>query len=197
MEYTINKAKRNTIILCSSLLILYVLSSRLFFFFYQGAPIEALPIFIQNILYIILYGYITWTFFDYFRHYKLTVLQTSILIIFLMEVVFKSHLLTNILDSTLEQTLFLITNAVWIIASVILIVFLFKLKGRAYPGIGSIRKYAVSMILLFILVTTIPFWVKQGQAFSTQQLIGLAFVIPYIFTMEFAIKSGPRNKATK
>lgn len=193
MKYTINKTKRNAIIISSSLLILCVLLLRFFFFFHQDALTDNVFIATQTVIYIVLYGYIVWTFFDYFRHYQLKVLQASILLIFLTEVILKSHLFNNIPDSTWKQTLFLIISAVWMIASVILIVFLFQVRIIDYPGIASIRNYALSMIFLFILATTIPFWAKQGQALSTQQLVELTFVIPFIFTIDFALKLGPEK----
>ena len=124
MEYTINKTKRNVIILASSILILYVLTSSLFFLF----------------------------------------------------------------DSIWTKAIFITTNAIWIIATIFLIVFLFQIKMKDYPGILSIRKYAISIILFFVLVTTIPLFGNPVNSFTTRQLVELTFAIPYIFTIDFAIK---------
>jgi hypothetical protein len=128
------------------------------------------------------------SFNDYFRHYKLKVLQISILAILIMEVILKANLFTNIFDSTWKLAIFLTTNAIWIIATIILIVFLFQTKMKDYPGILSIRKYAISIILVFVLGTTIPYLVKPVSFFATQQLVELTSAIPYIFTIDFAMK---------
>lgn len=188
MEYTINRTKRNIIILSSSFLILYVLILRLFFFFNSSTKIDTIQIIVKNIIFIIPYGYLMLSFNDYFRHYKLKVLQISILAILIMEVILKANLFTNIFDSTWKLAIFLTTNAIWIIATIILIVFLFQTKMKDYPGILSIRKYAISIILVFVLGTTIPYLVKPVSFFATQQLVELTSAIPYIFTIDFAMK---------
>lgn len=189
MQYTINRTKRNSIILSSLFLILYISSLRLFFFFNSSTTqTDTLQSVIQNIIFIIPYGYLMLVFIDYFRHYKLKVLQISILTILIMEVILRANLFTNIFDSTWIKVLFLTANAIWIIATIILIVFLFQIKMKDYPGILSIRKYAISIILFFVLVTTIPFFVKPFNIFATQQLVELTYSFPYIFTINFAIK---------
>lgn len=188
MEYTVNKTKRNGIILSSSLLILYVLTSSLFFFFKGPTKIDTLQIVIQKIIFLIPYGYLMLVFFDYFRHYKLKVLQISILTIFIVEVILRANLFTKLFDSTWKQAVLITAIAIWIIAANILIIFLFQIKMKDYPGILSIRKYAISMILFFVLGPTIPFFVKPDSIFATQQLVELTSAIPYIFTIDFAIK---------
>jgi hypothetical protein len=59
---------------------------------------------------------------------------------------------------------------------------------KDYPGILSIRKYAISSVLVFAFVSTFPFFVKSANSFTTQQLAGLTSAIPYIFTIDFAMK---------
>lgn len=188
MEYTINRTKRNVIILSSSILILYVLTSSFFFFFKGPVKIDTLQIFIRKIIFLIPFGYLMFAFFDYLRHYKLKVLQIAILTIFIMEVILRSNLFTNIFDSAWTKAVFITVNAIWISATIILIIFLFQTKMKDYPGILSIRKYAISIILFFVIVTTIPFFVKPVNSFATRQLVELTFAIPYIFTIDFAIK---------
>jgi hypothetical protein len=188
MEYTINRTKRNIIILASSVLILYVLTSNLFFFLKGPTKIDTLQIFIQKIIFLIPFGYLMLAFFDYFRHYKLKVLQISILTILLIEVILRANLFTNIFDSIWTKTIFITTNAIWIIATILLIVFLFQIKKKDYPGMLSIRKYAISIILFFVLVTTIPLLGNPVNSFTTRQFVEITFAIPYIFTIDFAIK---------
>ncbi len=188
MKYTINRTKRNVIILSSLLLILYVLILRLFFFFTGPTKIDTIQIVIQKIIFLIPYGYLMLAFFYYFRHYKLRVLQISILTILIMDVVLRANLFTKMFDSTWKLIFFLTANAIWIIATISLIIFLFKIKIKDYPGILSIRKYAISMILFFVLATTVLFFIKPDNRFATQQLVELTSAIPYIFTIDFAIK---------
>lgn len=188
MKYTINRTKRNGIILSSSLLILYVLIIRLYFFFTGPTKIDTFQIVIQKIIFLIPYVYLMLAFFDYFRHYKLKVLQISILTILITDVILRANLLNNIFDLIWEKAFFLTTNAIWIIATIILIIFLFQIKIKDYPGILSIRKYAISMMLLFVLGPTIIFFVRPDNRFAIQQLVELTFTIPYIFTIDFAIK---------
>ena len=188
MEYTINKTKRNVIILASSILILNVLMSSLYFFFKSPAKIETLQIVIHKIIFLIPFGYLMLAFFDYFRHYKLKVLQISILTILIMEVILRANPFTNIFDPIWIKAVFITTNAIWIIATIFLIVFLFQIKMKDYPGILSIRKYAISVIFFFVLVTTIPLFRSPANSLTTRQLLELTFTIPYIFTIDFAIK---------
>lgn len=188
MEYTISRTKRNIIILASSILILYVLTSNLFFLLKGPTKIDTLQVVIQKIIFLIPFGYLMLAFFDYFRHYKLKVLQISILTILIMEVILRANLFTNIFDSIWTKTIFITTNAIWIIATIFLIVFLFRIKMKDYPGMLSIRKYAISIILFFALVTTIPLFGNPVNSFTTRQLVELTFAIPYIFTIDYAIK---------
>jgi hypothetical protein len=127
-------------------------------------------------------------FFNYFRHYKLKVLQISILTILILEAILRANLFTNIFDSTWTKAVFITASAIWISATIILNIFLFQIKMKDYPGILSIRKYAISIILFFVLVTAFPFIVKPINSFATQQLVELTYAIPYIFTIDFAMK---------
>jgi glucan phosphoethanolaminetransferase (alkaline phosphatase superfamily) len=127
-------------------------------------------------------------FFDYFRHYRLKVLQIVILTVFITEVIFKSNLLTNILESTWKKAIFLTVNAIWILATIVMIAFLFQAKMKDYPGIRSVRKYAISILFFYVLVPTVPLFVEPDSTFSTQQLVEIIFVIPYVFVIDFAMK---------
>ncbi len=188
MNYTVSKTKRNAIIVCSLFMILYILILRLFFFFNGLEKMDPLQMIIQNVIYIILYGFIMLAFFDYFRHYKLKALQISVLVILISELVLHSHLFADLLGSTWAKAIFLAVNATWILATITVIVYLFRPETKGDPAIPSIRKYATSILFFYVLVTTVPLFVDPASIFSTQQLLELSFVIPYIFTIEFAMK---------
>lgn len=188
MEYTINKTKRNLLILSSSFLILYILTMRLFFFFNGPIKIDAFQNVVQKLIYIILYGYIMFVFSDYFRHYKLKLLQILILTHFFMEVILRSGLFNFTPELTWEKAFFLCTISIWIIVTILLIFFLFQIKIKDYSGIRSIRKFAISIILITVLSPAFPLFAKPENVFATQQLLELTSVIPYFFTINFAIK---------
>jgi len=188
MEYSINKTKRNIIILSSSILILYVFTIRLFYFFKGPVKIDTVQIVIQHIIFLISYGYIIMAIFDYFRHYKFKVLQISILIILIMEVFFRAFSIARLFVPTWKLTMLFIPIMIWIISNIILSVFLFRIKKKDYPGILSIRNYAISSFVLLNLAQLLLFFMKPAGIFATQQLVELTSAIPYIFSIDFAIK---------
>ncbi|WP_340114084.1 hypothetical protein [Maribellus mangrovi] len=196
MEYTINKTTRNSIIFCSSLIILHVLITRLLFLFDTPTTIDRSEQLIRNVIYLIPFGYLMFVFHGYFKHYRLKVLQISIFLIFTMEVFLKSTLFKNMFESTIIKTIFLIASAIWIIATIFLIIFLFKSKIKKLPGITYIQMYAISIILIYILATPIPFYVQRENILKTQLLVGLTNVIPYVFTLIFALKLKIKNKTS-
>lgn len=187
MEYTISRTKRNGIILCSSFLILHVLITRLLLL---NAPtkINTIETLIRNVIYLIPFGFLMLVFYNYFRHYKLKVLQISILIIFLMEVILRSTFFTNLLELTWKKATLLSVSTIWIVAIIVLITVLFKNKHEAYPAILPVRNWAISSLLIFAFATTYSFYLKPVSPMNTMLLIGLTSAIPYIFTIVFALK---------
>ena len=188
MEYIISRTKRNTIILCSSFLILYVLVTRILFFINSPTRIDILENLIRNIIYIIPVGYLILAFFKYFSHYKLKILQISVLIIFIMELIFKSTLFSNLFESTWKIIFLLSATSIWIVATIVLIVGLLRNKTKVYPGMLSIRNYAISSLLIYVFATTYSFFLNPVNPLYTKQLIELTSAIPYIFIIVFAIK---------
>ena len=188
MEYTISKIKRNGIILSSSFLILYVLITGLLFLINTPTKIEIVETLIRNAIYLIPFGYLILAFFRYFSHYKLKILHISILIIFIMELIMKSTLFSNLFESTWQIVVLLSTSTIWIIATIVLIVGTFKNKAKVYQGMPSIRNYAISSLLIYVFATTYSFYLKPANPLETRQLIELTSAIPFIFTIVFAMK---------
>ena len=188
MEYSITKTKRNAIILSSVFLILHVIISRLYYLICSPTNIDTIPAMVVSIIWIIPFGYLMLSFYDFFGYYKLKVLQISILTILIMEVIFKARLFTNIFESTWQRSVFFSTHVIWIIVTIILIVLLSMKKMKDYQGALSIRNYAISKFVIFILAGTIPFFVKPANALDAQLLFGLTSVIPFVFTIVFARK---------
>jgi hypothetical protein len=187
MPYKINRTKRNSIILCSSLLILHVFISRVTLL-NPGTNSNTLEILIRNITYLIPFGFLMMALYNYLRHYRLKVLQNSILIIFLTEVILRSSFFINMLGWDWKRTIFLSASTVWIAATIILIVVLFNNKPKGYPGTGSIRNYAISSLLIYVFSTTYSFYIKPDDPLGTILLVGLTSAIPFIFTIDLAIK---------
>ena len=133
MEYTISKTNRNGVILCSFLLILFILITGLLFLINTPAKIDIVERLIRNVIYLILFGYLMLAFFQYFRHYKRTILQGSILIIFIMELIFKSTLFSDIFESTWKTVGLLSVSSIWIVATIVLIFGLIRNKAEVYP----------------------------------------------------------------
>lgn len=188
MEYSISKTKRNAIILSSAFLILHVIISRLYYLICSPINIDTMQVMAVNIIWIIPFGYLMLSFYDFFRYYKLKTLQISILVVFIMEVFFKARLFTNIFESTWQRSVFFSTHVIWIIVTIILIVLLSMKKMKDFQGALSIRNYAISKFVIFILAGTIPLFIKPTNALDAQLIFGLTSVIPFVFTIDFARK---------
>lgn len=188
MEYTITKTKRHIIILCSSFLILHVLITRLLLYIDSLDKIITSNQLIQNIIFLILLGYLLLEFYNYFRHYKLKVLQISILIILFMEVILRSTLFSNLFESIWQKAVLLSASTIWIASAIVLIVVISKNKSIANPGIHSIRNYALSSLVIYVFATTYRFYLNPVNPINTLLLVGLTSAIPFIFTTIYAIK---------
>lgn len=193
MEYTVSQTKRNIIILSSIILILYFLGVGLFFFLKGPIKLDTLLNIIQNVIYIIPYSYLMLVFIDYFRFYKLKVLQTAFLAVFIMEIISRGFQFTNLFDMSDTRVMHLATNMIWIVATAISLIFLFQTKIKDYPGIISIRKYVIGIVPFFVLGTSITFMIKPDSIFGTLQLVNITLAIPYIFTIDFAVKLCLKN----
>lgn len=176
------------IILCSSFLILYFLVLGFFYFFNGPTKLETLQIIIREILYIIPYGYLMLIFIEYFRYYQLKVLQTTTITILIFEIINRGSQFTNLFNYSLPRFLLPAITAIWTIAAIIWIIFLFIPKMKDYPAMISIRRYAMGLILIFFIGLSIPFLVKPDNIFAALQLLCIICAIPYIFTIDFALK---------
>lgn len=188
MEYTITKSKRLIIILCSSFLILHVLITRLLLFIDAPTKIDTSGQLVQNIIYLIPLGYLLLEFYNYFKHYKFKVLQISILIILIMEIILRSTLFHNLFESIWQKAVLLSASTIWIASTVVLIAVLLKNKSEVHPGILSIRNYAISSLLIYVFATTYRFYLNPVNPINTLLLVGLTSAIPFIFTIVFATK---------
>lgn len=188
MKYTINKTKRNLIIFSSAFLIVYSVFFTFIFFFTDPVTPEPLQVGIQSIVFLLAYSYLMLVFIDYFRFHGLKVLQVAALSLLVTEFVTRGFQLSNVLGYTIPKYMNLTFTLIWSISLFVSIVFLFLLKSKDYPAIRAIRWYAVCFILFPVLGATIPLLVKPNDIFITIQLLGLTLAIPYIFSIDFAVK---------
>jgi len=188
MNYTIDKKKRNRIIFSSSFLILYFVVVGLFFLIMGPTKLDPLQFGIKKVLYLIPFGYLMLIFFDYFRYYHLKVLQIATITILTCEVVTLGIQFANLLLATLPKFILYTVNAIWVIATIIWIIFLFIPKMKDYRALISIRKYAMGPVLIFLIGFSIPFFVKPNNTFTAMQLLCIICAIPYILTIDFAMK---------
>jgi hypothetical protein len=193
MDYTITKRKRYIIISCSSFLILHVLITRILLLIDTPTKIDNSEQLVKNIIYLILLGYLLLEFYNYFRHYKLKVLQVSILIIFIMEIILRSTFFSNLFESIWQKAILLSASTIWIAFTVVLIVVLFKNKSEVHPGMLSIRNYAISSLLIYVFATTYRFYLNPVNPINTLLLVGSTSAIPFIFTIIYGVKLNLKN----
>ena len=193
MKYTIKRTKRNFIILCSSFLIVCQIVLGLFFFFNGPTKLDTLQIVIRNILYMIPYGYLMLVFVDYFKHYQLKVLQIITITILIFEIVTIGCVFINLYNPIISRFILSVISAIWVITIIIWIILLFRPKIKDYTAMLSIRNFAVGMLLFLVVgiipsIPSIPSLVKPTNIFAMLQLVSIALAIPFIFTIDFAMK---------
>jgi len=188
MEYSIRKSKRNMIVLSSSFLILYFITEGLFFLLMGPTKLNPLQSGIKKILYLIPFGYLMLIFVDYFRYYHLKVLQITTIAILIFDVVTMGIEFSNGLIANVPKIVLYLISVIWIIAIIIWMILLFFPNRKDYPALISIRKYAICPILIFVFGFSIPFFVKPDNIFNALQLLCIIGAIPYIFTIDFAMK---------
>jgi len=176
------------IIFSSAFLILYFVVVGLFFLIMGPSKLDTLQFGIKKMLYLIPFGYLMLIFFDYFRYYHLKVLQIATITILTCEVVTLGIQFANVLVAALPKFILLTINTIWITATIIWIIFLFIPKMKDYQAMISIRKYAMGPVLIFLIGFSIPFIVKPDNTFAALQILCIICAIPYIFTIDFAMK---------
>jgi len=196
MEYTISRTKRNLIILSAVFLILKaVIIVSVFFAREYAAHNSALRI-ILSILQIIPYAYIMLVLSGYCNYYKLKALRITTLILLVIEI--SGHMLQYLnqaemfsqAEMNVPRFIAIGNGIVWALVMIVWIIFLFRVSVTDFPALISIRKYAISVVAVFLLSGTFPFLI--GHIKDIQQYLGIIVivigVIPYIFIIEFGLK---------
>ena len=190
MKYSINRTKRNLIILCSLFLILFKITMGLYYFFIGPIKMEPLLSGMNNLLYLIPYSYLMLVFVDYFKQTKLKALQIITTIILSVEIVTSVCSFINLYNPLIPKIVISIISSIWFIAIIVWILSLFQTKMKDYIGLLSIRYFAAGILLYLLLgiITLIPGLVKRTDIFAALQLVNVTSAIPFIFSLNFGMK---------
>jgi hypothetical protein len=193
IEYSISKTKRNLITFSAVFLILKNIVLIVFAYLYHASDPEK-PMWIlwsiERILQIIPYGYIMIVMADYFRHYQLKVLQLITLGILALEIIGHVIHYFNHAKINLPKPLLIGNSIIWTLAMIVWIVFLFRVSTTKFAATNSIRKYAISVLAVILISGTLPLLINQLidiQKYSGI-VVGVIFLIPYVFFIEFGLK---------
>jgi hypothetical protein len=196
MDYTISKTKRNLLLFSVILLILKATFFLLVFQSAYPAKPDLVLILIGRILQIAAYGYILIVLIDYFKHYELKVLKMITLCILVLEIA--ENVIQNFSSiqekNTPNHANFVVAIG-GVLALITWIIFLFRIRSADFPGLGSIRKYAVSLVTVVILGAFIPVFIDARQYFEF--LAPIIVIIPYFFIIEFALKLNLKSGSNK
>jgi len=193
MEYTISKTKRNLIIFSAVFLILKNISLVAFAIIFPTPDHENsiwIQISIERILQLFPYAYIMIVMADYFRHYQLKALQIITLGMLALEIAGSIIHYFNHTEINLPKPLLIGNSIIWTLSMFIWIVFLFRVSNTNYAAINSIRKYAISVLVVIFISGTLPLLIDHF--IDIQKYLGIfisiTFVIPNIFFIEFGLK---------
>lgn len=196
MEYTISRTKRNLIIFSAVFLILKAVIVVSVFFAREYASHDPALGIILSILQIIPYAYIMLVLSGYFNYYKLKALRMTTLILLLIEI--SGHMLQYFnqaemfsqAEMTVPRFIAIGNGVVWTLVMIVWIILLFRFSAADFPALVSIRKYAISVVAVFLLSGTFPFLI--GHIRDIQQYLGIIVVVigvlPNVFFIEFGFK---------
>jgi hypothetical protein len=156
-------------------------------YFISNAPLKLEPIqsIIRDVLLLFPLGFILLVFMDYFRHYRLKVLQLTTLAILVTEALNFTGGFINHHYQHLPKFILYALGAVWAIARIGWLIFLFLPDRKNYPGLVMIRLFAFGFLLF--LLPGIPLLLKSANSFTTHQLLSITYGIPYFFVIGFAM----------
>ena len=196
MEYTISRTKRNLIVFSAVFLILKAIIILSVFFAREYAAHDPALGIILSILQIIPYAYIMLVLSGYFNYYKLKALRITTLILLLMEIFgnmlqyFNRAEMYSQAEMNVPRFIAIANGIVWSLIMIVWIIFLFRVAAADFPALISIRKYAISVVAVFLLSGTFPFLI--GHIKDIQQYLGIIVVVigvlPNVFFIEFGLK---------
>jgi hypothetical protein len=190
MDYRISKTKRNLIIFSAVFLILKAIIL-VIVFSYRETPISEITWnIILHFTQIIANSYILIVIFGYFNHYKFKALQIITLIILLPEIAGNIITFFNQTGINVPKPVLIGNNIIWTLSMVSWIVFLFRISSVDFPGLASIRRFAISIIVTIFIAGTLPILIHNiiNIRHYHDWIIVMIGVIPYIFIIDFGLK---------
>ncbi len=189
MNYTMNNKRKQTLIIVASFQIISILASSLLYQFMDYSAVSKIVQFIFKISHLLAFGYILYALFDYFKFYKLKLHQTIVALLFVHEVFFTITFILNQLQ-LLNFNFISISPIVWSILFIVWIVFLIRMKEADYVGIKSIRKYAIFLLIMPVLLGVLHAMIALIIPSHKPDIYMIVTAIPCLFILEFARKLG-------
>ncbi len=189
MDYQLSKSKRNNIILCSVFLILYYTISGLSSFLESFRKFDAIEIGFSIVLFTITFSYIYLIFIEYFRNYNLKVLSLISWVLLISEIGNQVYSLINLYRTILPDLISDISRVISIISMIIWTVLLVRIKSDNYRTCNPLKRYALGQIFAVLMGVGISVFLMFGEHYDYMDMMVLPLIIPYIFIIEFAIKS--------
>lgn len=192
MNYSISNIKRDLMIISAAFLTVYTIYNAFFFFGLEpgGAKPDTIMLIIRDLLFAIPHVYLLLVLFDYFRHQGWKVLQYTLLLTAIMEILLKAFNMINQVGSFLPYNFYYTMGEglFWAVAIIVQAVFLLQIKRKDYPEVFSLQKYAVGLILTQIIGFAIPVIFRSENPSSMMLVIRIISSIPYLFLIDFTLR---------
>lgn len=192
MNYTISTTKRNLLIFSAAFLTGYTLYNAFFLFGIKPGGVKpgSAELIIRSLLTTIPHVYILYLLFDYFKHHGWKVLQYTLLVTMIVEILSKLFSMVNFIGSVVPNNFYYAAtaSAILTISIIVQAIFLLQIKRKDYPDVFSLQKYAVGLILLQVIAFGIPVLIRSEDSNSMMLVIRILSAIPYLFLIEFALK---------
>jgi hypothetical protein len=192
MNYSISNIKRDLMIISAAFLTVYTIYNAFFFFGLEpgGVKPNTIMLIIRDLLFAIPHVYLLLVLFDYFRHQGWKILQYTLLLTVIMEILLKALNMINQIGSFVPYNIYysMGEGLFWAVAIIVQAIFLLQIKRKDYPEVFSLQKYAVGLILTQIIGFGVPVIFRSENSSSMMLVIRTISAIPYLFLIDFTLK---------
>lgn len=179
-------------ILSAAFLAIYTIYNAFFFFGLEPGDVkpDTAIVIIRDLLFAIPHIYLLLVLFDYFRYRGWKVLQYTLLLTAIMEMLIKAFHMINQVGSFVPYNFYYTMGegVFWIIVIMVQAIFLLQIKRKDYPEVFSLQKYAVGLILTQIIGFAIPVIFRSENPSSMMLVIRIISSIPYLFLIDFTLR---------
>lgn len=179
-------------ILSAALLSVFTVYYAFYIFALQSGGVKphVAEVIVMSLLRAIPYTYLLIILFEYFRHQGWKVLQYTLLLMVIFEIVTKAFTIINQVGSLVPHSFkySMVEGGFWFFVIIIQAIFLLRLPRAAYPAVFPLQKYAIALILFQLIAFGIPLLFSSGNFSSMMLVIRIISAIPYLFLIEFALK---------